>query len=71
MYNYVGLRQNSHLVPRHSTQGSLGINVSTFLAFLQGPTLEFGHCAGARVQSRDLIIGRKSGHGVPVAHHFG
>ena len=34
--------------------------------FFQVPTLEFGHGAGARVQSLDLVLGHKSGHRVPM-----
>ena len=52
--DYVELRQHSHLAPGHSAQGPLGINANTPL--FQVPTLEFGHCAGARVQSQDLIM---------------
>ena len=43
---------------------SLGTNVKTL--FFLVPELEFGHGAGARVQGRDLVLGHKSGHRVPV-----
>ena len=46
----------------------LGANVNT--PFFQVSTLEFGHGAGARVQSLDLVLGHKSGHRVLCAHRF-
>ena len=59
--------QRSHLVPGHGARvrHSLGTNVNT-LFFQDIPTLEFGHGADARVQGRQLVLGHKSGHRVPV-----
>ena len=58
--------QRSHLVSGHGARVRylLGTNVNT--AFFQVPTLEFRQGAGARVQGRDLVLGHKSGHRVPV-----
>ena len=68
----VNLSQLSHLVPGHGARVrySVGTNVNT--PFFQVPTLEFGHAdgAGARVQGLDLVLGRQSGHWVPVFAQF-
>ena len=59
--------QRSHLVSGHGARVrySLGTNVNT-LFFSRIPTLEFRHGAGARIQGRQLVLGHKSGHRVPV-----
>ena len=47
----------SHLVPEHGARERIlmGTNVNT--PFFQVTTSEFGHCARARVQGLDLVLG--------------
>ena len=70
-FMHVEVGEPPHLVPGHGARVrySLGTNVNT-LIFSSIPTLEFGQGAGAPVQGRDLVLGRKSGHQVPVCTPF-
>ena len=50
-------RLRSHLVPEHGARERIlmGTNVNT--PFFQVTTSEFGHCARARGQGLDLVLG--------------
>ena len=60
------LKQRSHVVPGHGARArySVGTNVNT--PFFQAPTLVHGYCASAPLQGRELALGHKSEHRVPV-----